>query len=106
MSSAYIKTNEKILTQSGGAWRAIRLQRSSVASARCQDEVIAAGGRWNGVTSEILGSFLRLFRRAGLLKVHAIQRFVTIPNVEKRVGLGTHSNGTGALAEFGSVEAC
>jgi hypothetical protein len=58
------------------------------------------------VTSEILGGFLRFFRRAGLLEVHAIQRFVTIPSVEKHVGLGTRSNGTGALAELGSVEAC
>jgi hypothetical protein len=106
MSSAYIKTNKKILIQSGGAWRASRLQRSNIASARGQDEVIAAGGWWNGVTSEILGRFLRLFRRAGLLEVHAIQRFITIPSVEKRVGLGTRSNGKGVLAELGSVEAC
>jgi hypothetical protein len=106
MSSAYIKTNKKILTRSGGAWRASRLQRRSVASSRCQDKVIATGGWWNGVTSEILGGFLRLFRRAGLLEVHAIQRLVAIPSVEKRVGLGTLSNGTGALAELGLVEAC
>jgi hypothetical protein len=58
------------------------------------------------VTSEILGGFLRLFRRAGLLEIHAIQRVITIPSVEKRIGLGTRSNGTGVLAEFGSVEAC
>jgi hypothetical protein len=55
------------------------------------------------VTSEILGGFLRLFRRAGLLEVHAIQRFITIPSVEKCVGLGTLGNGTGALAELGFV---
>jgi hypothetical protein len=106
MSSVYIETNKKILIQSGGAWRASRLQRSNVASARGQDEVIAAGGWWNGVTSGILGGFLRLFRRAGLLEVHAIQRFVTIPSIEKRIGLGTLSNGTGALAELGFVQAC
>jgi hypothetical protein len=58
------------------------------------------------VTSEILGGFLRLFRRAGLFEVHAIQRFITIPSIEKRVGFGTLSNGTGALAELGFVEAC
>jgi hypothetical protein len=58
------------------------------------------------VTSEILGGFLRLFRRAGLFEVHAIQRFITVPNVEKRIGLGTLGNGTGALAEIGFVEAC
>jgi hypothetical protein len=58
------------------------------------------------VTSEILGGFLRLFRRVGLFEVHAIQRFVTIPSVEKHVGLGTLSNGTGALAELGFVKTC
>jgi hypothetical protein len=57
------------------------------------------------VTSEIFGGFLRLFHRAGLLKVHAIQRFVTIPSIEKRISLGTLSDGTGALAELGFVEA-
>jgi hypothetical protein len=98
--------NKKILTWSGGAWRASRLQRSSVASSRCQDEVIATGGRRNGVISEILGGFLRFFRRAGLLEVHAIQGFVTIPSVEKHIGLGTLSDGTGTLAELDFVEAC
>jgi hypothetical protein len=58
------------------------------------------------VTSEILGGLLRLFRRAGLLEIHAIQRFVTIPSVEKRIGLSTLSDGTGALAELGFVKAC
>jgi hypothetical protein len=58
------------------------------------------------VTSEILEGFLRLFHRAGLLKVHAIQRFVTIPSIKKHVGLGTLSDGTGVLAELGFVEAC
>jgi hypothetical protein len=106
MSSVYIKTNKKTLTCLGGTWRASRLQWSSIASSRCQDKVIAAGGRWNGAISEILGGFLRLFRRAGLFEVHATQRFVTIPSVEKRVGLGTLGNGTGALAELGFVEAC
>jgi hypothetical protein len=98
--------NKKILTWSGGAWRASRLQRSSVASSRCQDEVIATGGRRNGVISEILGGFLRFFRRAGLLEVHAIQGFITIPSVKKHVGLGTLGDGTGALAELDFVEAC
>jgi hypothetical protein len=106
MSLAYLKTNKKILIQSGGAWRAIRLQRSNVASTRGQDEIITAGGWWNGVTNEILVGFLRLFRRAGFLKVHATQRLIAIPSVEKRVGLGTRSNGTGALAELGLVKAC
>jgi hypothetical protein len=72
MSSAYIKRNKKILIQSGGAWRASRLQGSNVTSARGQDKVIVTGGWWNGVTSEILGGFLRLFCRARLLEVHAI----------------------------------
>jgi hypothetical protein len=106
MSSVYIKTNKKVLTRSGGTWQASRLQRSDVTSPRCQDEVIATGGRRNGVVSEILGGFLRLFRRARLLEVHAIQGFVTIPSVKKHVGLGTLSNSTGALAELGFVEAC
>jgi hypothetical protein len=102
----YIKTNKKILTRSGGAWRASRLQRSSVASSRCQDEVIATGGQRNGVISEILGGLLRFLRRAGLLEVHAIQGFVTIPSVEKHVGLGALGDGTSALAELDFVEAC
>jgi hypothetical protein len=106
MSSVYIKMNKKILTRSGGTWRASRLQRSNVTSSRCQDEVIATGGRGNGVISEILGGFLRLFRRAGLLEVHVIQGFVTIPSVEKHVGLGTLGDGTGVLAELDFVEAC
>jgi hypothetical protein len=106
MSSAYIKTNKKILIQSGGAWRAIRLKRSNVASARGQDEIVTAGGWWDGATNEILGGFPRLFRRAGFLEVHATQRLVAIPSIEKRVGLGTRSNGTGASAELGSVKAC
>jgi hypothetical protein len=49
---------------------------------------------------------LRLFRRARLLEVHAVQGFVTIPSVEKHVGLGTLNNRTGVLAELGFVEAC
>jgi hypothetical protein len=106
MRSTYIKTNKEILTWSGGAWRASRLQRSSVAGSRCQDEVIATGERRNGVISEILGGFLRFFRRARLLEVHAIQGFVTIPSVEKHVGLGTLGDGTSVLAEFDFVEAC
>jgi hypothetical protein len=58
------------------------------------------------IISEILGGFLRLFRRAGLLEVHAIQGFVTIPSVKKLVGLGTLSDGTCALVELDFVEAC
>jgi hypothetical protein len=105
MSSTYIETNKKILIQSRGAWRASRLQRSNVASARGQDEIITAGGWRNGVASEILGGLLRLFRRAGFLEVHAAQRLVAIPSVEKPVGLSTRSNGAGASAELGSVKA-
>jgi hypothetical protein len=98
--------NKEVLTQSGGARRASRLQRSSIASSRRQDEVIAAGGRRNGVVSKILRGFLRFFRRAGLLEVHVVQGFVTIPNVEKHVGLGTLGDGTSVLAELDFVEAC
>jgi hypothetical protein len=49
---------------------------------------------------------LRFFHRAGLLKVHAIQGFITIPSAEKHVGLGTLGDGTGTLAELDFVEAC
>jgi hypothetical protein len=49
---------------------------------------------------------LRLFRRARLLEVHTIQGFVTIPSVEKHVGLDTLGDHTGALAELDFVEAC
>jgi hypothetical protein len=49
---------------------------------------------------------LRLFHRAGLLEVHTIQGFVTIPSVEEHVGLGTLGDRTGALAELDFVEAC
>jgi hypothetical protein len=106
MSSTYIKMNKEILTRSGGAWQASRLQRNSVASLRCQDEVIATRGRRDGVISEILGGFLRFFHRAGLLKVHAIQGFVTIPSIEKHVSLGTLDDGTSALVELDFVKAC
>jgi hypothetical protein len=58
------------------------------------------------VTSEILEGFLRFFCGAGLFEVHAIQRSVAIPSIEKRVSLGTLSNGTGASAELGFVKAC
>jgi hypothetical protein len=64
------------------------------------------GGRRNGVVSKILGGFLRFFRGARLLKVHAIQGFITIPSVEKHVGLGTLGDGASALAELDFVEAC
>jgi hypothetical protein len=58
------------------------------------------------VTNGTLGGLLRSFRRIGLLEVHTIQRFVTIPSIEKRLSLGTLSNGAGALAELSFVEAC
>jgi hypothetical protein len=58
------------------------------------------------MTSEILGGFLRLFRRARFLEIHATQRFITIPSVKKCVGLGARSDGTGTSAELGSVKAC
>jgi hypothetical protein len=106
ISSTYIKLNKEIPIRSRGAWRASRLQRSSIASSRCQDEVIATGGRRDGVISEIPGGFLRLFRGARLLEVHLIQGFVPIPRVEEHVGLGTLSDGTSALAELDFVEAC
>jgi hypothetical protein len=70
--------NKEVLTRSGGAWRANRLQWSSVASSRRQDEVITAGGRRNGVVSKILWGFLRFLRGAGLFEVHAIQGFITV----------------------------
>jgi hypothetical protein len=98
--------NKEVLTRSGGAWRASQLQRSSVASSRRQDKVIAAGRRRNGVVSKILGGFLRFFCGAGLLEVHAIQGFVTIPSIEKHIGLGTLGDGASALAELDFVEAC
>jgi hypothetical protein len=98
--------NKEVLTRSGGAWRASQLQQSSVASLRCQDEVIAAGGQRNGVVSKILGGFLRFFHGARLLEVHAIQGFVTIPSVKKHVGLGTLGDGASVLAELDFVEAC
>jgi hypothetical protein len=102
----YIKVNKEAPTRSGGARRASRLQRSSVASSRCQDKVITTGARRNGVISEILGGFLRFFHGAGLLEVHAIQGFITIPSVKKHVGLGTLGDGTSALVELDFVEAC
>jgi hypothetical protein len=106
ISSTYIKTNKEAPTRSGGARRASRLQRSSVASSRRQDKVIAAGGRRNGVVSEILGGSLRFFHGVGLLEVHAIQGFITIPSVEKHIGVGTLGDGTSVLAELDFVEAC
>jgi hypothetical protein len=97
--------NKEVPTRSGSAWRANRLQWSSVASSRRQDEVIAAGGRRNGVVSEILGGLLRFLRGAGLFEVHAIQGFITIPSVEKHVGLGTLDNSASALVKLDFVEA-
>jgi hypothetical protein len=57
------------------------------------------------VTNGILGGLLRSFRRIRLFKVHAIQGFVTILSIEKRLGLGTFSNGAGAPAKLGFVKA-
>jgi hypothetical protein len=71
-----------------------------------QDEVVAAGGRRNGVVSEILGGLLRSFRGAGLFKIHAVQGLVAIPSVEKHVGLGTLCDGASPLAELGFVKTC
>jgi hypothetical protein len=101
-----IQTNKEVLTQSGGAWRASRLQRSSATSSSCQDEVAAAGGWRNGVVGRILGGLLRFFRRAGLFEVHAVQGLIAVPRVEKHVGLGTLCNGSSALAELGFIETC
>jgi hypothetical protein len=56
--------------------------------------------------SEILGGSLRFFCGAGLLEVHAIQGFVTIPSVEKHIGLDTLGDDTSALAKLDFVEAC
>jgi hypothetical protein len=102
----HIRTNKEVLTQSGSAWRASRLQRSSIASSRRQDKVIAAGGWRNGVVSKTLGGFLWLFRRARLFEVHAVQGLIAIPRVEKHVGLGALRNGASALAKLGSIKTC
>jgi hypothetical protein len=96
--------NKETLTQSGGAWRAGRLQRGSVASPSCQNEVIAAGGQRDGVVSGILGDFLRRLYRAGLLKICIVQGLVTLPSVEEHAGVGTFCNSAGALAKLGLVE--
>jgi hypothetical protein len=98
--------NKEVLTQSGGAWRAIRLQRSSATGSSYQDEVVATGGWRNGVASKILRGLLRFFRGAGLFEVHAVQGLIAIPRVEKHVGLDTLCNGASALAEPGFVETC
>jgi hypothetical protein len=94
------------LAQSGGHRRAGRIQRSSIASSSCQDEVVTTGGRRNGVVSEILGSFLRYLRRAELFKIHTIQGLVAIPSIEEHVSIGTLCDGASTLAELGFVEAC
>jgi hypothetical protein len=49
---------------------------------------------------------LRLLHGARPLEVHAIQGFVTVPSIEKHIGLGTLSDGTSMLAELDFVEAC
>jgi hypothetical protein len=105
-SLVHIQTNRETLTQSGGHWRASRFQRSSIASSSCQDEVVAAGGRRDGVVSEILGGLLRLLGGAGLFKICAVQGLTAIPNIEEHVSIGTLCDGASALAELGFVEAC
>jgi hypothetical protein len=72
----------------------------------CQDEVVAAGGRRNGVVSKVLGGFLRYLRRAGLFEIRTVQGLVAIPSVEEYVSIGTLCDGASALAELGFVEAC
>jgi hypothetical protein len=98
--------NKETLTQSGGHRRAGRIQRSSIASSSCQDEVVVAGGRRNGVVSEILGGFLRCFCRAGLLEICIVQRLVTLPSVKEHVGIGTLRDGASTLAKLSLVKAC
>jgi hypothetical protein len=98
--------SKETLTQSGGHRRAGRLQQSSVASSSCQDEVITAAGRRNGVVSEILGGFLRHICRARLLEIYIVQRLVTLPSVEEHVGISTLCDGASTLAKLGLVEAC
>jgi hypothetical protein len=49
---------------------------------------------------------LRFLRGARALEVHAIQGFVTVPSVEKHIGLGTLGDGTSMLAELDFFKAC
>jgi hypothetical protein len=96
--------NKETLTQSGVAWRAGRLQRGSVASPSCQNKVITAGGRRDGVVSGILEGFLRHLCRARLLEIRLIQGLVTLLGIEEHAGVGTFCNSTCALAKLGLVE--
>jgi hypothetical protein len=66
-----------------------------------QDEVVAAGGRRNGIVSEILRGLLRLLGGAGLFEIRAVQGLVAIPSVEEHVSIGTICDGASALAELG-----
>jgi hypothetical protein len=100
----HIRTNKEVLTQSGSARRASRLQRSSITSSRCQDEVIAAGGCRNRVISKTVRGFLGLLRRARLFGVHTVQGLIAIPHVEKHVDLDALRNGASALAKLGSIK--
>jgi hypothetical protein len=104
-SSTYIQTSKETLTQSRGAWRAGRLQWGSVAGPSCQNEVIAARERRDGVVSGILGGFLRSPCRAGLLEIRIVQRLIALTSVEEHVGIDTLCNGAGTLAKLGLVEA-
>jgi hypothetical protein len=94
------------LTRSRGAWRASRLQRSSVASSGHQDKIITAGGWRNGIASEILGGFRRFFYGAKLVKICITQGFIAMPTVEKHIGIGALCDGASALAKLGFVKAC
>jgi hypothetical protein len=98
--------SKETLTQSGGHRRANRIQRSSIASSSCQDEVIAAGGWRNGVVSEILGGFLRYLHRVELFKIRIVQGLIAIPSIEEHVSIDTLCDGASTLAELVFVEAC
>jgi hypothetical protein len=93
------------MAQSGGDRRASRLQWGSITSPSRQNKVIAAGGRRDGAVSQVFGVLLRHLCRAGLFKVHIVQRFITFPRVIELTGIGALCNGAGTLAELGLVEA-
>jgi hypothetical protein len=70
----------------------------------CQDEVVAAGGRRNGVVSEILRGLLGYLRGAGLFEIRVVQGLIAIPSIEEHVGIGTLRDGASTLAVLGFVE--